>query len=232
MKKIRVAQCWDDGCATDIRLIEILKKHNAKATFNLCPGIHPAERIDPCFLPFDHRGWSHRNFSGGRCALKELRQIYGDFQVASHCWKHENAVVPGMTCEVFLEAAVKARTYLEDVFEKECRGFVWPCGGTTPETAKALEEAGFLYGRTTRNAAAGELFMDGPLLMRSSCHFLDGGFMLKLDECLEKGEDFYFWGHTYEMFLYDHLWNLTEKRIEYISNHPDMEWVDVKDLVK
>ena len=36
---IKVAQCWDDGVATDIRLIEILRKYNAKATFNLCPGI-------------------------------------------------------------------------------------------------------------------------------------------------------------------------------------------------
>ena len=30
---IRVAQCWDDGVATDIRLTEILRKYNAKATF-------------------------------------------------------------------------------------------------------------------------------------------------------------------------------------------------------
>ena len=36
---IRVAQCWDDGVATDIRLTEILRKYNAKATFNLCPGL-------------------------------------------------------------------------------------------------------------------------------------------------------------------------------------------------
>ena len=35
---IKVAQCWDDGVATDIPLTEILRKYNARATFNLCPG--------------------------------------------------------------------------------------------------------------------------------------------------------------------------------------------------
>ena len=43
---IKVAQCWDDGVATDIRLIEILRKYNAKATFNLCPGLIP-EKLEP-----------------------------------------------------------------------------------------------------------------------------------------------------------------------------------------
>jgi len=42
---IKVAQCWDDGVATDIRLIEILRKYNAKATFNLCPGIMAEETV-------------------------------------------------------------------------------------------------------------------------------------------------------------------------------------------
>ena len=34
---IHVAMCWDDGPATDIRLAEIFRKYEAKATFNLCP---------------------------------------------------------------------------------------------------------------------------------------------------------------------------------------------------
>ena len=37
---IRVAQCWDDGVTDDIRLIEILRKHGAKASFNLNPALH------------------------------------------------------------------------------------------------------------------------------------------------------------------------------------------------
>ena len=39
-----VVQCWDDGVTTDVRLAEILRRHGAKATFNLNAGLHAAER--------------------------------------------------------------------------------------------------------------------------------------------------------------------------------------------
>jgi len=35
---MRIMQCWDDGDVDDIRLVEILKKHGARATFNINPG--------------------------------------------------------------------------------------------------------------------------------------------------------------------------------------------------
>ena len=35
--KVRVVQCWDDSLTTDIPLVELLKKHHAKATFNIIP---------------------------------------------------------------------------------------------------------------------------------------------------------------------------------------------------
>ena len=47
MEKMKVVQCWDDGVITDIRLIEILKKYNAKATFNLNIGLMKPERAFP-----------------------------------------------------------------------------------------------------------------------------------------------------------------------------------------
>ena len=41
---VRVACCWDDGMETDLRLIELLKKYHAKATFNLNPGLYYPDR--------------------------------------------------------------------------------------------------------------------------------------------------------------------------------------------
>ena len=43
---LKVIQCWDDGVVNDIRLIELLRRYKAKATFNLNPGFHSALR-DP-----------------------------------------------------------------------------------------------------------------------------------------------------------------------------------------
>ncbi len=41
---VHVACCWDDGVETDLRLIELLKKYHAKATFNLNPGLYYPDR--------------------------------------------------------------------------------------------------------------------------------------------------------------------------------------------
>ena len=45
MGKVKVAQCWDDGVCNDIRVTDILRKYNAKATFNLNPGLNCMTRM-------------------------------------------------------------------------------------------------------------------------------------------------------------------------------------------
>ena len=57
---IKVAQCWDDGVYTDIKLIEILRKYNAKATFNLCPGFAGDETVLPSWRAYDDASWSYQ----------------------------------------------------------------------------------------------------------------------------------------------------------------------------
>jgi hypothetical protein len=42
--KMTVVQCWDDGVTADVGVIEILRKHAAKATFNLNAGTHGQQR--------------------------------------------------------------------------------------------------------------------------------------------------------------------------------------------
>ena len=141
MGKVKVAQCWDDGVVTDIRLTEILRRHHAKATFNLNPGNHGAVRREPSWQAPGESGWCCRGFMPGKLAAGELTQVYDGFQVASHCWKHETAGT--VSDEAFLKAAVDARAYLEDLFQRPCHGFAWPCGVVTDHTADLLLEAGF-----------------------------------------------------------------------------------------
>ena len=223
---IKVAQCWDDGVATDIRLIKILRKYGAKATFNLCPGLMKEETVSAFWTDPLSRGWSHNGFSGGRIGKKDLRSVYAGFQVASHCWKHETA---GQLPDAdFLKAAADARSFLEDTFQRECRGFAWPCGRHTPETEKLLAGAGFRYGRTTTclpDVTANE----NPLALSSNCHFLNPLFWKIFDDAKKTGV-FYFWGHSYEMMDFSTLWERFEAKIKVLSEDPEVEWVDVIDL--
>ena len=226
---IKVAQCWDDGVITDIRLIEILRKYNAKATFNLCPGTHADERREPCWMPKGYSGWSCRGFHGGKPALNELKEIYSGFKVASHCMRHECA--GQLPDDLFLKAALDARHYLEDLFQCECPGFAWPCGRYTETTANALREAGFKYGRTTQYIDDVSQYQH-PMVLRSNCHYQNGEFYSLYQKAKEDGNEFfYFWGHSYEMQDSEGMWKQLEDKIQFISEDPDAIWCDVIDIV-
>ena len=224
---IKVAQCWDDGVATDIRVIEILRKYNAKATFNLCPGSIPEDTVPYSWPEPAGRNWSIKGFSNGRVGKKDLTAVYDGFQVASHCWNHESAAaVPAAD---FLKSAMDARKFLEDLFQRECRGFAWPYGQHTPETERLLSEAGFRYGRTTANTADVTCCTQ-PLALASNCHFLNRNFWQIFEEAKKTGA-FYFWGHSYEMMDCPQIWERFELAIRLLSEDPEVEWVDVIDLV-
>ena len=115
--------CWDDGVYTDIKTIEIFKAYKAKATFNLCPGLASNEDVLPQWV-VPGRG---TGFQPGRVGLDNYIKVYGDFKVASHCWKHE--VAGRCPHEEFMEGAIKAREWLENKFQRPCPGFAWPCSG-------------------------------------------------------------------------------------------------------
>ena len=128
-----------------------------------------------------------------------------------------------------VQAAIDARTWLEDLFQCECPGFAWPCGRYTPETCRALREAGFAYGRTTQNSSdvAG---CEETMALHPSCHFQANDFYGRYEEAKKTGV-FYFWGHSYEMQEYDELWRQLEMKIQFISEDPDSVWADVIDIV-
>ena len=230
MIKVRVAQCWDDGVFTDIRLAEMLRKHKAKATFNLCSALHNEESVPVRWAKPEELELPMINtFMSGRVGKDRMMEVYGDFEVASHCALHENAKTTDP--QAFLESAMKSRKFLEDFFQRECRGFAWPYGAYTEETVKLLNEAGFAYGRTTENTDDVTAYKD-PLMLASNCHFMNRQFWQKYKQAKETTGVFYFWGHSYEMADFDPYWKNFEAMIAYISNDPEAEWVNVIDLVK
>ena len=225
---VKVACCWDDGVVNDIRLISLLKKYKAKATFNLCPGLMPEQTEVPRWLGKNELRWAFKGFVNGYVGLKDLKEVYGEFQVASHGWTHKVGTAPA---DEFIKDAVDARHYLEDLFQRECHGFAWPCGAYTQQSAKLLRDAGFRYGRTieyTENVGATE----DPLILKSSCHFQAYDFMCKFLDVKARGGVFYFWGHSYEMLDCDGLWAQLENKLDVISSDPEVEWIDVIDIVR
>lgn len=214
---IKVAQCWDDGVLNDARLAELLRKYNAKATFNICPARHKA----------NERYISHwQGCVTGGLAWNELKTVYDGFEVASHTMCHCNA--GEVDDQVFLHQAVAAKNLLEDLFERPCRGFAWPCGMYTDETRKLLREAGFLYGRTCKNSE-NILTCEDPMILPSNCHVLNDNFWEIFEKAKPSGV-FYFWGHSYELND-EQKWQDFEEKIKRLSNDDEVEWINVVDIV-
>lgn len=226
---VKVCCCFDDGVVNDIRLIEILRKYHAKATFNLNPGLMPEHTSSPQWTDFRQQKGFH-GFVNGNVGLKEMVDVYGDFQVASHGWLHLNALE--VSPREFCRDAVRAREFLEDRFQRSCPGFAWPCGDRTAETERMLTEAGFIYGRTVEYTDDQAELYANPIALKSACHYLCREFYGHFQKAKEQNGVFYFWGHSYEMMDCEGLWQQTEARFAMLSADPEVQWIDVCDIVK
>ncbi len=77
-----VVQCWDDGVVGDVRLTDLLRRHRAKATFNLNAGLHKKERR------IAWPGWNHKGTEVWRLAWDELKDVYQGFTIGNHSLTH------------------------------------------------------------------------------------------------------------------------------------------------
>jgi len=112
---MKIIQLWDDGIVSDIRLIEILKKHQAKASFCLNPGLYKEDRL---------YGWKYQNHDIWRLSINELADVYNGFEICSHSMTH-----PYLTelpeDQLYWELQT-SKNILEEIFRKQVSGLPVP----------------------------------------------------------------------------------------------------------
>lgn len=215
-----VVQCWDDGVIDDIKVADICRKYNAKATFNLCAGLFKKERGGPWKRPSGKEVW--------KLALGELHSVYDGFDIANHSANHFTA--GRQTDEECKKDIIDGKKWLEDFFGFRIRGYVYPCGGYNDAVKNIVREAGHIYARTTK-------YSDDPIPpadwmeLPSNCHFLASDFYDKFNKAKEKDSIFYFWGHSYEMEG-DEMFDDFEKKIAHISASPSVKWEFLADVAE
>lgn len=216
---MKIVQCWDDGVLDDIRLIEILRRHGAKASFNLNLGTQPPQR---------KASWKFREVKDvWKLGKDELREVYKGFTIANHSARHLRLT------EVSREAAVEdvrvGRELLEQHFGCAVTGFAYPCGLFNPEVEAIIAETGHIYARTTKNVACA-FPPERPMAFHANCHFAAADFWDRFAVAkAEKHPVFYFWGHSYEM-IEDAQWDAMDAKIARLSADPDCEWADLPEL--
>lgn len=215
--RMTVVQCWDDGVTADVRLTEILRRHGAKATFNLNAGLHETERKLAV--------WVYRNTEVGRLGLNEMKAVYDGFTIANHSLTHPSlAKIP---IDAARRDISEGRERLQQLFEQPVPGFAYPNGSYDDRVMAAVREAGHMYARTTGSADL-PFPPKNPMAFHPSCHFLVPDFWARYEKA-RAGGVFYLWGHSYEL-ISETMWTAFDEMIARITADPDSCWGNLPDL--
>lgn len=207
---------YDDAVEEDIRLIEIMKKHGLKGTFN----INSSLRWSP--------EWAEKNTEkkwARRMTYEQVSELYRQdgLEVAVHGYTHPflETLPPAQVAWEVLED----RKCLEAQFDTIVRGMAYPQGTYSDEVVKVLESCGIVYSRTVKSTEDFG-FPENWLLWHPTCHHTNKKLFEIAQRFLDKTSDrqpylFYLWGHSYE-FPRDNNWDVIERFAELMSGRDDI----------
>lgn len=137
-----VVQCWDDGVKTDVRLVDMLRRHGAKATFNRNAGLHDRHR---------QFGWIHGGNEVSRLGWDEMKKVYQGFTIANHTLTHPRLELmerAAAWCEI-----AEGRDRLQQFFGQAVSGFAYPFGTCNEAIIQMVRDSGHVYARTTASVS-------------------------------------------------------------------------------
>jgi len=213
---MRVVQCWDDGVTTDARLADILRRHGAKATFNLNAGQYRQSR---------RYDWKYQGTEVWRLGWDEMRTVYDGFTIGNHSLTHP--LLDQIPIEMARRQIFEGRDRLQQFFAQPVRGFAYPFGAHNAAVRDLVREAGHVYARTTHSVAIP--YPPADVMVFDPCsYFLAPDFWSRYENAKACGV-FYFWGHSYEMIT-EAMWRAFEAMIARIAADPDARWAEIEDL--
>ena len=205
---------YDDGVEQDIRLIDIMKEHGLKGTFNINSGLYaPEGTVYP-------EGKIHRRMT--REAALELYKDSG-MEVAVHGLTHP--FLEQLPINLCTQEVLQDRINLERDFGGLVRGMAYPYGTTSDDVVASLKQCGIVYSRTTVSTEKFSIPTDW-LRLPATCHHNNPRLMELAENFVtnEKNQGpllFYLWGHSYEFEKNDN-WNVIEEFAEYMGGREDI----------
>lgn len=205
---------YDDGVEQDVRLMEIMKKHGLKGTFNLNSGAYaPEGTVYPA-------GQIHR-----RMTEKQVTELYKDsgMEVAVHGLTHPFLQeLPPVLC---VQEILKDRENLERQFGCIVRGMAYPYGTYNDTVVQILRDNGIAYSRNVHSTHNFDIPQDW-LRMPATCHHDDPQLMELAKRFTAPfwtplPQLFYLWGHSYE-FEEHNNWNRIEEFAAFMGGRDDI----------
>jgi len=210
---------YDDGVTQDIRLAELFRKYDLKATFNLNSGLLGQSG---CLL----REGVEVRFD--KIAPADVRYIYEGHEVAGHTLTH--LFLPAISEDQTINNQVEEdRIRLSDLCGYEVVGFAYPGGGKNYDhrvSELLREKTGVRYCRTIVSNASFSLQDDLYEFQPTAYHHesIDRLFTLAEDFLRSTPTEpqlFYIWGHAFEFDIHKD-WDRFEEFCRMISGHNDV----------
>lgn len=221
MKKNKaITFSYDDGVTQDIRLLELFRKYDLKATFNLNSQLLGQENS----LVREGRCISHN-----KNRAEDVRSIYEDQEVAVHTLTHP--CLPQISDEKEIIRQVEEdRVRLSELVGYEVCGMAYPCGGENNDdrTARIIKEhTGVKYARALETNGSFSVQKNLYRFQGTIYHHKEWDKLFSMGERFlnlktEEPAIFYIWGHAYEFDIYPERWKEFEAFCEMISYREDI----------
>lgn len=213
-RKKALTLSYDDATRQDIRLINLMKQHGLKGTFNVSTGILAPEGT------VYSEGTIHQ-----RMEKNEILEVYGGsgMEVAVH--GHTHSYLDQLPVNLGLEEIAENRLELENQFGTLVRGMAYPYGRYRDELIQMLPALGISYARTTVSSGHFGIPKDW-LRLEATCSHRDPRLMELAEEFVEKEARkepwlFYLWGHSFE-FDRDNNWDVIERFAAYMGSRDEI----------
>lgn len=206
---------YDDGVEQDLHLIELMKQHGVKGTFNLNSSLFaPEGTVYPA-------GQIHRRMSCAQC-----REAYDNeyCEVALHGATH--SFLQAQPTALAMHEIITDRRQMEEMYGRTIRGMAYPYGTYSDSVVDILRLAGVAYCRTTQSHLNFRLPEDY-LRWGATCHHKNAALMDLCDAFLgdvprnEYPRLFYLWGHSYE-FEADGNWQVMEQFLQKMGGREEI----------
>ncbi len=195
---------YDDGDLRDVRLMELFRKYDLKATFHLVNSVFKS------------------------ATPAEIGARYAGFEISVHGKCHKTLTI--LPCTSVAEEIGDNRRALEAAARYPVTGMSYANGGYNDTVIAQLRSMGIVYARTTRSTHKFSL-PDDFMQWHPTCHHRDAltdadAFLGSFDGYFSTPRLFYVWGHSHELRCeadWAHMEQLCEKiahndRIWYATN--------------
>ena len=219
---------YDDGNDCDIQLVELMRKHRVKGTFNINSGLCPQAPT-----PYG-AGEKWR-----RLTMRECIDLYGDdMEVAVHGMIHP--FWDRMPTPNAMQDILDDRRELERATGKIIRGAAFPYGTYNDDVVEVLRLAGIAYCRNTISTQNLRAIPTDFLRLQPTTRNRDPKVMEITRKFVNEQDPsdrlwmLYIWGHSYE-FVRDDNWHVIEEVLDMVGGHENIWYatnIEIVDYMK